>query len=84
MLTIIAETEFDLQRRVAAELITPMQATDRRRRRHALLATVKWIQANREALLDAHRAIKDRAAAEAAKIIDDATSWGEEDLTGEE
>lgn len=55
MLAIVTETEFDLQRRTAAGLITPMHATDRRKRRHAILATLKWLQENRETVIQAHK-----------------------------
>lgn len=55
MLAVLAETEFDLQRRTASGQITPMQATDRRRRRHAILATLKWLQENRETVIESHK-----------------------------
>lgn len=62
MLAIVTETEFDLQRRTAAGQITPMQATDRRRRRHAILSTLKWIQENRETVIQAHKILSQPAA----------------------
>ena len=55
MLAIVAETEFDLQRRVNTGQISPMQAVDRRRNRHAILATLKWLQDNRETVIAAHK-----------------------------
>lgn len=55
MIGIVAETEFDLQRRIGNGQITWEQANDRRRRRHAILATLKWLQENRETVLHAHK-----------------------------
>ncbi|WP_445505037.1 hypothetical protein [Microvirga sp. G4-2] len=55
MIGIVAETEFDLQRRIGNGQITPAEATHRRRRRHAILATLKWLQENRDTVLRAHK-----------------------------
>ncbi|MBA1159356.1 hypothetical protein [Microvirga mediterraneensis] len=80
MLSIITETEFDLQRRTASGQITPMQATDRRRRRHAILATLKWIQENRETVIEAHKML--RPAPEEMPDLDDV--YHDESLTPDE
>ena len=80
MLGIIAETEFDLQRRTASGLITPMQAVERRRRRHAILSTLKWLQDNRETVLEAHKMLS-----RPPEFIPDLDDVNHDDaLTGEE
>ena len=80
MLGIIAETEFDLQRRIGTGQITPMQAVERRRRRHAILATLKWLQDNRETVLEAHKMLS--RPPELVPDLDDVND--EESLTDED
>ena len=55
MLAIVTETEFDLQRRIGTRQITPGEAGQRRRRRHAILATLKWVQEHRATVIEAHK-----------------------------
>ena len=58
MLCLVTETEFDLQRRIGTGQISPMEAVGRRKRRHAILATLKWIQEHRETLIQAHKMLR--------------------------
>ena len=80
MLGIVAETEFDLQRRIGTGQITAEHARERRMRRHAILATLKWLQENRETVLHAHQMLKQ--ANEFPQDLDDVND--EEPLTDDE
>ena len=80
MIGIVAETEFDLQRRIGNGQITSDQASDRRRRRHAILATLKWLQEHRDTVLEAHNTLTMRAFR--AQHLDAPDE--EDDLTGDD
>ena len=78
--SIVAEMEFDLARRTASGQITPMEATHRRRRRHAILATLKWLQENRETVVETYKMLS-RKAEGIPDLVDVNHEW---DLTPEE
>lgn len=80
MLAIVVETEFDLQRRVQTGQLSAMEATARRRNRHGILATLKWVQEHRETIVSAHKML-----AQAREKYDDSSALaGAEGLTEDE